>query len=596
MKKIFFLFSLAVIANISTQAQCGSLRLDDPVVDPTGNAGFYVDLRYDNPPSDGFIDFDIKINFTGSVTVSVTPTDNSTNASSSGGYQADQSNNGTNQIRIRKSSFPIGALTFSSNPICRIYFDLDAGQSTTITFLPFNNTINNGNFTTCNNSNSNTNTKTFTAPLFQITGGVDKLPAQGQTIDVPDVKLKISEVNGTGEVEVFTNNSGNYTAGLAPSTNYEARASKVGLKSCGLNTGDIQTVQNHVLGSIIFTENWQYIAADANESGGKITTFDIVKISQTIQGNGSGITSSWNFLPVATYQFLPAPVVSSNTPVPTYNEVASFTTNMNQFPPSFFGVKIGDLIPSCNAPDINGQLTPSDEIEGRSEKIFSIKDIIPIGGNQYEIPIYAENFDNASVFAMGITFDTDFFNILDLQSALPEFDEEDYTIEEDKLFLLWFTMEKEGISLSEDQAVFTVVVELKQIPERLNGLIRMDHSKIPSKFHSGDVAGTDISLSINPNLFENLLNGSTITSVVQVYPNPVDNRINLEFEAVKTGSGIVELVDRSGNVLFRNKYGLVEGLNTINISLNDNIHDGILLYRIITDTGILSGQVSKVSK
>lgn len=59
---------------------------------------------------------------------------------------------------------------------------------------------------------------------------------------------------------------------------------------------------------------------------------------------------------------------------------------------------------------------------------------------------------------------------------------------------------------------------------------------------------------------------------------------------------IIQLLNRTGDLVFQNEYEVIVGSNTIHIPLDDAINDGLLLYRIQLGTQLLTGQVTKIDR
>lgn len=114
----------------------------------------------------------------------------------------------------------------------------------------------------------------------------------------------------------------------------------------GITTFDQVLIQQTILALNSFTQNWELIAADMNNSS-TITTFDLTLMSQIILGNPTpaAVTKCWEFLPVSEYNSLPSVPATFTTNVPAFTTTAT-VTNVNGTV-NFYGIKKGDV--NCSA-------------------------------------------------------------------------------------------------------------------------------------------------------------------------------------------------------------------------------------------------------
>jgi len=126
---------------------------------------------------------------------------------------------------------------------------------------------------------------------------------------------------------------------------YTVRPEREGDDKNGVTTLDLVKLQKHLLGIQLFSNPYQYIAADANNSE-SITAIDIIQLRKLILGHYSELPSnqSWRFIDNA--HVFPDPANPWNTSFPETYMIDPFTTSMSDI--DFNAIKIGDLNLSAN--------------------------------------------------------------------------------------------------------------------------------------------------------------------------------------------------------------------------------------------------------
>ena len=121
---------------------------------------------------------------------------------------------------------------------------------------------------------------------------------------------------------------------------YTVRPVREGDARNGVTTLDLVQIQKHLLGIKTFTNPYQYIAADANNSA-SVTAIDIIQIRKLILGFYSELPNnkSWRFIDRA--HIFPDPSNPWLTTWPETYKINPFATSMNSV--DFDAVKVGDL-------------------------------------------------------------------------------------------------------------------------------------------------------------------------------------------------------------------------------------------------------------
>ena len=121
---------------------------------------------------------------------------------------------------------------------------------------------------------------------------------------------------------------------------YTVRPVRNGDPKNGVTTLDLVRIQKHLLGIKTFTNPYQYIAADANNSQ-TVTAIDIIQLRKLILGlyNELPNNTSWRFIEKS--HIFPDPNNPWSTPWPETYKITPFANSMNDV--DFDAVKIGDL-------------------------------------------------------------------------------------------------------------------------------------------------------------------------------------------------------------------------------------------------------------
>lgn len=138
---------------------------------------------------------------------------------------------------------------------------------------------------------------------------------------------------------------------LNPSHNVTVKPEKnTGVKN-GINGLDMAMIRSKILGNDLFTNPYQYIAADANNDG-LINGIDLANIRQVILVQATSFinNTSWRFIP-QDYVFINPgnPLLEDFPEEIDYNPVSAGGSNQN-----FIAVKIGDVNTSANTMSLTG--------------------------------------------------------------------------------------------------------------------------------------------------------------------------------------------------------------------------------------------------
>lgn len=211
-------------------------------------------------------------------------------------------------------------------------------------------------------------------PMAVVSGGINTISGEG----LSGVSLKFT---GGADTTIISDDNGNFQTGsLLADENYTVSLEKNSNAVNGVTTLDVILISKHILGIDTFTNNYQHIAADVNQSGA-VTTFDVVQMRQLILGvnNSFPNSTSWVFDP-------------SEITISSLNELGSL---------SFIGIKIGDLNGSADA---NG-LLEGEERNNKDAFILSIPNQKFEAGETVLLTVNAADLSNVQGYQFSLGFD-----------------------------------------------------------------------------------------------------------------------------------------------------------------------------------------------
>lgn len=95
------------------------------------------------------------------------------------------------------------------------------------------------------------------------------------------------------------------------------------------------------------------------------------------------------------------------------------------------------------------------------------------------------------------------------------------------------------------------------------------------------------------NINSNIIEEEKSISVKKVYPNPVKDKITIEFSVNTEGELVIKIYDILGNeIVKKNLFVNKSGLNTINFDLSD-LRPGIYILKAIKETDAVSVRIKK---
>jgi hypothetical protein len=472
--------------------------------------------------------------------------------------------------------------------IATIYFTIPPGESTDITFD--NLSVVRGTSPNCSLGNTTvTNITGYTAPSVTISGYMEK---QLEGADLPDVKVFAEDDGGdeTKNAVSYSTTTGTFSVDVLPGNDYTVSFSKTGVLDCGggVNAADVNLLQQHLTTVQPFTKAIEHVAADASNNG-TISSFDIIKMQQVIMGTGTIV--SWKFMSESEFNGLSLP--GSPSGVPSFSETLTYNNlTSNQSGVVIYGVKRGD-VNSMACSDLTGK-----RLDGnRKTNSLIIPKLQAKAGEILLLPVYASDFKDQITFALGLQFNPEFIELLDLQNgALPELSQKDYTLNLDRkgaFDLLWYTMEKEGHTVKADEPLFFIRLKATRDIKDLEALVRLRYQRLENRMFAADGEQFDLSLGFVKKPVRKNNPKADETRPVSFYPNPFTESFTLELQSHKAEIATIRLISIEGRLLRTFEREVVKGFNRISIENMEELPKGYMVYEIVIADEIIKGKILK---
>ena len=380
-------------------------------------------------------------------------------------------------------------------------------------------------------------------------------------------KATVSLAGSSLQTSVLTDTTGTYTftvpAGSAdtitPSKNNDS------IRTNGVTTLDVLTVQRYILGTYTITGPYKLIAADVNSSG-TITTLDYTLIQALILGNITSFPGNklWNFVPTS-YTFS-----NSQAPwgFPYSRYYASATAQTGQ---DFIGIKLGDVTGAWN-PLLRDLRTTVDTVS-----LYVPHITVPRNGLNVSVPVKGKDFRSISGFQFTMTWDSTQLSFagVDTTSRL-QINYGASMASSGILGIQWNDPNGTATTIPDDSTLFSVQFNV------LGGV--GDSSSFD--FDSSLTAVQFIDTNLNV-MDYNLMSGrvyityatgiqNETTDAVSIYPNPANSEVIIDLTNPRAGKTEVKVSNISGELVYNKD---ISGQSTCAVSLS-NWAEGIYMVRI----------------
>ena len=328
----------------------------------------------------------------------------------------------------------------------------------------------------------------------------------------------------------------------------------------GVSTLDLVKIQKHILGIELFTNPYQTIAADANNSQ-FLSAIDLVQIRKLILGIDTEFPNnqSWRFIRkdfIFGDTMNPWPIVDAST--------ITITDIENPGNTNFIGIKIGD---------VNGTALPhfSSIIPREILKPFNLltDQIAFNAGEIINVPIRISSSQSLTGFQF--TLKAIGLEIVDvLPGSIPLTDGE-YALFGDKMTIAWF--DEDNVDVTADEVLFTLVLKAKQ-GGNLSQSIQINSDITDAEIYlGGEQTFIPVLNVINPG-------AEAALQIMSCAPNPWKDETTLFFYLPEPSDVIYNVIDVNGRKIYSDHQYLTEGYHNYTLKAADFSARGILFLEV----------------
>ncbi|MEO1258085.1 MAG: hypothetical protein AAFZ15_04785 [Bacteroidota bacterium] len=374
------------------------------------------------------------------------------------------------------------------------------------------------------------------------------------------------ELTGATTAPYMTNQNGDFIfENLPAGNNYVVTPSKSMNYLNGVSAFDLAKINAHILGVDVFTETWQYIAADANNSQ-TITVSDIVAIQNLILHN---ITMFPNGTP--SWQFVPEDHVFSDpfNPWPFPADISMNNLSGDYLTADFLGIKVGDVTGNAD-PSMFGE-----NAEERTADVFYLnaKDQLINAGGTIEIDFSMEDI---AAYQFTLEFDPAKMNFIGKTNGNIAIGET-YR-DRGQLTVIWF---------GKEDPTFTLSFEIKESIQ-LSEVLKITSDK--TKAIAWDKTETTLDVELNF-IEKHPTTDSQQLTLFQNQPNPFSTETIIPFNLPAASNVGFEFYDATGKlVLFRKSY-FDEGYHEVIIRKEELAVSGLVFFEMRTGSGVKTGKI-----
>lgn len=379
-----------------------------------------------------------------------------------------------------------------------------------------------------------------------------------------------------------------------------------------VSTADLVAMNKHILLLEQFNNPFQYLSGDVTNDG-KISTADMVETRKLILRIKDTFSSvhNWRFVP--TYFF-----------DPTVCNFTSFNTNplkakcyfniggdsLSYFPNSQSKTFMDEFtVPLVNtylrkqstwnwkaakSGDVNCNANDTKLIDDNEEKLF-LKNLhrCYYTDEFVNFTVKARSEQEVTAWEMGVRLNPDVleFNALEITNSGTPFDVENFGLtkwNQGQFRALWIDTLLTKINMQNYTELYKLRLKVKQTTCNFDSLFLLSGKVLPTKFYNDTAEIKNVSILLN---IEDVNNGNHSQLVKNVYPNPFDKKISIEFELEKEGFAEISLYDNSGRLINNKKEFCNKGINTLTFEDNKGYQQGIIHYVITTKEATQRGTI-----
>ena len=406
-------------------------------------------------------------------------------------------------------------------------------------------------------------------PIFSISGQV-------ATEDGTPVNEVFMNVTGTSDFTDTTDMDGEYGFSVFPGDSVTVTPFKDTNYNDGVTTLSLINIQRHILFIQVLNSPYKIIAADVNNNG-VIATSDLISLQRLILNIDPQFSnSSWRFLK-ADYQFTDP----TNPLAEDWPEYWTYPNVMQDYPDEdWIGIKIGDVVGNASGiRQISGECDIMVQIEDREDGTIELV-LSPMGKLSFTGYQFEFEFDHPKMELLEVVTDySDLPNLsMDRFNKIPE---------EGVLRAIWYHYE--DVFYGEDRELF-------RLRFRVDENVRPeDHFKLKYAGENwfSEVYSENGGKILEPSLVWKKEDVEEHFALYQNRPNPFSRETIIPFLLPQDMEVTLEFTDVEGRLLKTINIDGVGGLNEWRLS-NDQLPEGVIFYRLITDQWTASGKMLKL--
>ena len=353
-----------------------------------------------------------------------------------------------------------------------------------------------------------------------------------------------------------------------------------------VSSSDLFFIQQHIVGNILFTSIFEYLAADVNQDG-EISTLDLVLIQDVIL-NPEGSTSPsividtfspWRFIPATdNIEMLTLPVFPLTNFIPSAVQTDDTIQFQNYSTPEsnidWIAIKIGQVFGS-----LNSSLFTSTIVEDRTGEDFvmSVENQKVTEDELISIPVYAKDYAAFIAWQFTLQFDE---SVLEFESFIPgaitSFQESGLGLNGEDVGVIGATWYGTPIEVANDEVLFTLQFRALENAAALSGLIDVNSRIVHSESSLMSGATGNVSLEF----FTPTTTVNTEFALHQNRPNPFNGETLVSFNLPEAGFAKVTISDISGRTLKVIEGDYAKGYNEVRIQGNELSSTGVLYYQL----------------
>ncbi len=395
------------------------------------------------------------------------------------------------------------------------------------------------------------------------TGGTGTGRIAGQvTTEDGQIIADVNVVLEGADMDVMTDNSGEYAFPMMSGGNYIIDPSKEDDHVNGVSTLDIVMIQRHILNLESLDSPYKMIAADVNNDK-SITAADLVDVRKLILEYYSDFPNNeaWRFVDGA-YAFLNAESPLQESFTEAY-EIFNLSSDMDI---DFIAMKVGDVNTSVTVNNA-GNTT-----ETRTSEIYTLAlDKVDMVPGEVKIPVYATSGTSIYGAQLAIDYLDEDLTIVGIENTQFASNNADYRIDNNTLLMSFNSTNK--VAYDSSKPLFTLVATVK-VNTASNDKFVISNEALSSEVYNSNL---EIVTPVLTTLGEEV----AAFELYQNKPNPFKGNTEISFRLPREMKASLTITDITGKLVYSDNGTFKKGIHTIKISQTDlATTSGILYYTL----------------